>query len=150
MSVGDAHAIVRNALDGVDEDGTPGLHELRLADLNETEREHALRALKSLHQLDAALAARSELARVGAPWNEGVGGEAPQATVTLTKHDTDIPALGETRENWRVAADELDIAARGRTPERALENLIGGARHDDDQGPLSERLEAATDGGGDD
>ncbi|WP_434521323.1 hypothetical protein [Halorubrum sp. AS12] len=76
MTVDDAHAIVRNALEGVDEGGTPGLHELRLANLNETEREHAIRALRSLHQLDGALAERSGFAGVDIPWNEGIGGDA--------------------------------------------------------------------------
>ncbi|GAB7010427.1 hypothetical protein [Halorubrum trueperi] len=75
MSVDDAHAIVRNALQGADE-STPGLHELRLADLNEAEREHAIAALRSLHQLDEALAVRSELHMVEIPWDEGVGGDA--------------------------------------------------------------------------
>ena len=75
MSVDDAHAIVRNALEGVEEEGTPGLHELRLADLNETEREHAIAALKDLHQLDEALAERSELARVDIPWDESIRGD---------------------------------------------------------------------------
>ena len=75
MSVDDAHAIVRNALKGTDE-GTPGLHDLRLADLNGTEREHAIRALGALHRLDGALAERSGFDEVERPSEEGVGGDA--------------------------------------------------------------------------
>jgi hypothetical protein len=75
MSVDDAHAVVRNALEGVEEGGTPGLHEMRLADLNETEREHAIAALRDLHQLDEALAERSGHDRADIPWDEGIGGE---------------------------------------------------------------------------
>lgn len=76
MAVDDAHAIVRNSLEGVEEGGTPGLNELRLADLNETEREHAIAVLKDLHQLDEALAERSEHERADIPWDEGIGGDA--------------------------------------------------------------------------
>jgi len=75
MSVDDAHAIVRNALEGADE-GTLGLHDLRLADLNDTEREYAIRALKLTHRLDEALAERSCHQRCDIPWDEGVGGDA--------------------------------------------------------------------------
>ena len=75
--------------------------------------------------------------------------ESPQATVTLTKHDTEIPVLGETRENWRATLGGLDAAARGRTPERAVENLIGSIRHDDDQRSLEERLDTDDGDGGD-
>ena len=77
------------------------------------------------------------------------GVENPRATVTLTKHDTEIPALGETRENWRAAVDGLDAVARGRTPDRALENLIEFIRRDDGQGSLEERLDVDGDDGGD-
>jgi len=76
MAVDDAHAIVRNALEGVDEGGTPGLHELRLADLNETEREHAVAALKRLQDLDEAFAQRSGFDSVGRPAYAGCGGDA--------------------------------------------------------------------------
>lgn len=75
MPVDDAHAIVRNALSGSDEE-TPGLHDLRIGDLNETEREHAIRSLRCLHRLDEALAERSDLKMVEIPWDEGVGGDA--------------------------------------------------------------------------
>ena len=74
MSVDDAHAIVRNALKGADE-VTPGLHDLRLADLNGTEREHAIRALGALHRLDGALAGRSGFEVVDRPSQERVRGD---------------------------------------------------------------------------
>ncbi|EMA69163.1 hypothetical protein C461_03272 [Halorubrum aidingense JCM 13560] len=74
MSVDDAHSLVRNALQGADED-TPGLHELRLADLNETEREHAIQALGALHRLDGALAERSGFAALDQPAQQRYGGE---------------------------------------------------------------------------
>ena len=74
MTVDDAHALIRNVLEGADE-GTPGLHDLRLADLNDTEREHAIRALRDLYKLDEALAERSEHQRADVPWAEGLGGD---------------------------------------------------------------------------
>ena len=75
MTVDDAHAIVRNVLEGADE-GTPGLHDLRLADLNETEREHAIAALRDLYRLDEALAVRSEHQRANIPWTKDSRGDA--------------------------------------------------------------------------
>lgn len=74
MSVDDAHTIIQNALRGTDAT-TPGLHDLRLADLNEYELEEALRALDVLHRLDEAFAERSTLDTVGRPSNERVGGD---------------------------------------------------------------------------
>ncbi|KDS91186.1 hypothetical protein FK85_05525 [Halorubrum saccharovorum] len=74
MSVDDAHTIVQNALEGADE-STPGLHDLRLADLNDTEREHAIRALGALHRLDGALAQRSGFVQIERPSQAHYGGE---------------------------------------------------------------------------
>lgn len=74
MTVDDAHAIVRNTLQGAEEN-TPGLHDLRLADLNETERKHAIQALGALHRLDGALADRSGFASLERPSQERYGGE---------------------------------------------------------------------------
>ena len=74
MTVDDAHAIVRNALQGAD-DGTPGLHDLRLADLNDSERKHAIRALGALERLDGALAERSGFEAIEQPAQAHYGGE---------------------------------------------------------------------------
>jgi len=74
MSVDDAHAIVRNALKGADE-GTPGLHDLRLAELSDAERKRARVALRALHDLDGELAERSGFEPLERPWTEDVGGE---------------------------------------------------------------------------
>ena len=70
MTVDDAHSVVIAALDG-DENGTVGLYDLRLADLNETEREHALDALAALQDLDAALAERSSYSKTDRPADLG-------------------------------------------------------------------------------
>jgi hypothetical protein len=75
MSVDDAHAIVRNALEGVEEEGTPGLHELRLAELSDSERKRARVALRALHDLDGELAERSGFEPLERPWTEDVGGD---------------------------------------------------------------------------
>jgi len=75
MSVDDAHAIVRNALKGADE-GTPGLHDLRLAELSDSERKRARVALRALHDLDGELAERSGFEPLERPWTEDVGGDA--------------------------------------------------------------------------
>lgn len=59
MTVNDAHTSVLNALawlDGTAEDSDG----LQIADLNESERPHAIRALSELSELDEALAVRSE------------------------------------------------------------------------------------------
>lgn len=47
MTVDSAHAVIWNTLCGT-EVGAPGLHDVRLADPNETEREHASRGLGAL------------------------------------------------------------------------------------------------------
>jgi len=75
MSVDDAHSIVRNALDGADE-GAVGLHDLRLADLDDSEQKRARAAIKTLHDLDQELAERSGFEPTGKPWTEDVGGDA--------------------------------------------------------------------------
>jgi len=76
MTADDAHTLVRNALTGHGvNDETPGLHELRLADLNETEREYALDALDALHRLDDALAERSGFVGVRDPRHTEAGVE---------------------------------------------------------------------------
>lgn len=76
MTADDAHSVVKNALAGVNDLHTvPGLHDLRLADLNDTEREHALDALNALHNLDAALAERSEFETVEDPRRTRRGNE---------------------------------------------------------------------------
>ena len=74
MTVDDAHAIVRNALQGAD-DEAPGLHDLRLADLNKTERKQALKALDALHDLDYELAERSGFESLEKPFTENAGGD---------------------------------------------------------------------------
>lgn len=76
MTVDDAHTKVQAALEGVDDPvyADCGLHELRLAELNETEREHATKALRALHDLDAALAERSAFEAVGDPASEDASG----------------------------------------------------------------------------
>lgn len=56
----DAHDTVITALDGSgDEEEPAGLYSLRLGDLNDQEREHALDAIEALQELDKALAQRS-------------------------------------------------------------------------------------------
>ena len=75
MAVDDAHAIIRNVLEGADE-GTPGLHDLRVADLSDAERKRARVALRALHDLDHELADRSGFEPLGKPWTEDVGGGA--------------------------------------------------------------------------
>lgn len=62
MTADDAYTIVSNALFGLsgnDADAFGGLTELRLSDLNSTERGYALEALDALDSLDDALAERS-------------------------------------------------------------------------------------------
>jgi len=74
MTADDAHSVVKNALAGTNGlESVPGLHELRLADLNDTEREHALVALNALHNLDEALAERSGFEGVEDPRHAGDG-----------------------------------------------------------------------------
>jgi len=54
--------------------------------------------------------------------------DAEQMTVVVTKHDTLIPGLGETRENYRAVVEGFDVAARGSTPVRAIENTMASIR----------------------
>jgi hypothetical protein len=72
MTVDDAQSTVHHALEG-SEGSFDGLHHIRLADLNETEREHALDAIHALHALDDALAERSGFKAVNRPWIITVG-----------------------------------------------------------------------------
>lgn len=71
MTAHDAHLAVQAALGGSDVVGcgpdAPGLHDLRLADLNESEIEAAGKALHALHTLDAQLAERTGAGTVDRP-----------------------------------------------------------------------------------
>lgn len=68
MTVDDAHSAVIDALEGGDVgEEADGLFDLRLADLNDTERRHAVDALDALLDLDRALAERSSHERTDFP-----------------------------------------------------------------------------------
>lgn len=72
MTVDDAHSTTQSALDGGSGGEFEGLYGLKIAELNETERRHVIKALMALQAGDDALAVRSSFGPMTPPWEREV------------------------------------------------------------------------------